>query len=123
MKLLLDSHAFLWFSNDSRRLSRQAKDAIKAAQEVRLSYASIWEMGIKQALGRLRLQDAPEHMAQRIGIELLSIELRHLRYLSRLPFHHGDPFDRMLVAQAVEEGLTLVTADAMIQRYPVAWLW
>lgn len=123
MRLLLDSHAFLWFSSDSPRLSRRANDAIMAAREVRLSYASIWEMAIKQALGRLKLQDLPEDMATRAGIELLSIELPHLRHLQHLPHHHGDPFDRMLVAQAIEEGLTLVTADRNVQRYPVAWLW
>ena len=123
MRLLLDSHAFLWFSIDSPRLSRRAKDAIDAAQEVRLSYASIWEMAIKQAIGRLKLQQEPEGMAERLGVDLLGIELPHLRRLPQLPSHHGDPFDRMLIAQAIEEGLTLVTADALVQRYPVAWLW
>lgn len=120
MRLLLDSHAFLWFSNDSPHLSRHANDAIVAAREVRLSYVSIWEMAIKQALGRLELQDAPADMAKRAGIELLGIEPPHMRHL---PHHHGDPSDSMLVAQAIEEGMTLVTADRNVQRSPVAWRW
>lgn len=123
MRLLLDSHAFLWFLADSPRLPRHAVDAIEAAKEVKLSYASIWEMTIKRAAGRLDLQDAPEDMATRSGFELLAIELRHIRLLLQLPLHHRDPFDRMLVVQAIEEGLTLVTADSAIQRYPVAGLW
>ena len=123
MRLLLDSHVFLWFLTDSPRLSRRADTAITGAQQVWLSHLSIWEFTIKQALGRLTLSEAPEAMALRSGITLLPIDLRHIRLTGTLERVHGDPFDRLLVAQALEEGLVLVTADAMMRRYPVAWLW
>ena len=123
MRLLLDSHVFLWFLTDSPRLSRRADTAITGAPQGWLSHLSIWEITIKQALGRLTLSEAPEAMALRSGITLLPIDLRHIRLTGTLERVHGDPFDRLLVAQALEEGLVLVTADAMMRRYPVAWLW
>lgn len=123
MRLLLDSHAFLWFGFDSARLSPKANRAIVDAAKVYVSHASLWEMTIKQSLGRLRLEAGLEDMAARSGMELLGITLDHIRRVGQLPRHHGDPFDRMLVAQAIVEGLELVSADALIHRYPVAWLW
>ena len=123
MRLLLDSHAFLWFLIKSARLSERADIAITEAQEVWLSHVSIWEMTIKRALGRLELEDEPAAMAERCGMRLLPIELRHIRLVADLPRLHGDPFDRLLVAQAQAEGMMLVTADMAVQRHPVAWLW
>lgn len=124
MQLLLDSHAFVWFVEGSSRLSQTARRAVQEeAVDVWVSYASVWELSIKQAVSRLELPDSPDAMAGNAHFRLLPIALPHVRATSRLPRHHGDPFDRMLVAQALEEGLTLVTADAMIRRYPVAWLW
>jgi PIN domain nuclease of toxin-antitoxin system len=123
MRLLLDSHAFLWFLVDAPRLSRKAESAIVDADEVSLSLVSIWEMTIKRGLGRLTIDEEPAAMAARAGFALLPIELAHITCLGTLPPIHGDPFDRLIVAQAIEEGLVLVTADRAIQRYPVAWLW
>lgn len=123
MRLLLDSHAFIWFLTKSPRLSRRADTAITEADDVWLSHVSIWELTIKRALGRLTLEAEPDTMAQRSGIQLLPIDLRHIRLTATLQHLHGDPVDRLLVAQALEEGLVLVTADTVVQRYPVAWLW
>jgi PIN domain nuclease of toxin-antitoxin system len=124
MRLLLDSHAFLWFVEGSPRLSIKARQAIaEEADEVWLSHASVWELTIKQTVSRLELPDPPDVMALNAGLQLLPIELRHIRATASLPPYHGDPFDRLLVVQAVEEGLVLVTADRLVQRYPMAWLW
>lgn len=123
MRLLLDSHAFLWFVSGDRRLSPAARAAIEDCSEAWLSHASIWELAIKHAAGRLTLRDPLPEMADRGGFLLLAIAVRHIEAAVRLPFHHRDPFDRMLVAQAIEEGLTLATEDETLHRYPVAWLW
>ena len=123
MRLLLDSHAFLWFLTKDAKLSGRADQAIVDATDVFLSHAAVWEMTIKRSIGRLKLADAPEDMADASGMSLLPITLRHIQRVGGLPRHHSDPFDRMLVAQAIEEGLVLVTGDATVQRYPVAWLW
>jgi PIN domain nuclease of toxin-antitoxin system len=123
MRLLLDSHTFLWFLTKDAKLSGRADQAIVDATDVFLSHAAVWEMTIKRSIGRLKLADAPEDMADASGMSLLPITLRYIQRVGGLPHHHGDPFDRMLVAQAIEEGLVLVTGDATVQRYPVAWLW
>jgi PIN domain nuclease of toxin-antitoxin system len=93
------------------------------AEQVWLSHASVWELTIKRTVSRLELPEDPGQMARRAGMRLLPIELSHIRSTAALPRHHGDPFDRMLVGQAIEEGLVLVTGDATVQRYPFAWLW
>jgi PIN domain nuclease of toxin-antitoxin system len=123
MRLLLDSHAFLWLVTDDANLSPRAKDAIAGASEVLLSLASVWEMTIKRSLGRLKLAEPPEAMAAESRVPLLPIGLRHIQLTAELPHHHGEPFDRLLAAQAIDEGMVVVTADRMLQRYPVAWLW
>jgi PIN domain nuclease of toxin-antitoxin system len=123
-RLLLDSHVFVWFVAGSDRVSARARNAIEqAANDVWVSYASIWELAIKQSATRLQLPALPDEMAAQAAMKLLPIELRHIRGSTLLPPIHGDPFDRLIVAQAIEEGLVLVTADRAIQRYPVAWLW
>jgi PIN domain nuclease of toxin-antitoxin system len=124
MRLLVDSHAFVWFVEGNPRISRPARAAIEEnAEEVWVSYASIWELTIKQAVSRMTLPESPEAMATKAGMQLLPIELRHIRLTATLEHLHGDPFDRLLVAQAIDEGLVLVTSDRTVQRYPVAWLW
>ena len=97
------------------------------ANEVFLSLASVWEMQIKSSLGKLRLPDAPVNLVapyfNNATLRALPVELAHIRELAGLPANHGDPFDRMLVAQARHEGLILVTADRVMREYAVEVLW
>lgn len=124
MRLLLDTHAFLWWCADDPRLGKMERAAIRdGGNEVFLSAASVWEMAIKQALGRLRLPEPPSAAAVRLGIEPLAISCEHAEGILRLPALHRDPFDRLLVAQAKLEGFVLVTTDPLVRAYPgVAFL-
>ena len=118
-KLLLDTHAFLWWRMDDARLGARARALIEYADVVFVSAATVWEAGIKQALGRL---DLPEPMSAGVadsGFEPLPITFRHAEAAAALPAHHQDPFDRMLVAQAQVEGLALVTADGRLKQYGI----
>ena len=122
MRLLLDTHVLIWWSG-RKRVAPDAAEAIRSPDnEVLVSVASIWEAEIKAATGQLRLTadleaEPPEH-----GFESLQITARHAVAAARLPRHHNDPFDRMLVAQAQLEGLTLVTRDPVFDNYAVAVL-
>ncbi|HKT19081.1 MAG TPA: type II toxin-antitoxin system VapC family toxin [Stellaceae bacterium] len=124
MKLLLDTQAFLWWMSNSPRLSRAAEEAISdPANQVLFSVASAWEISIKRALGKLK---APEDLAGAIEAEsfdLLGIELSHIAALDHLEHHHRDPFDRMLIVQSFVERATLVSGDAVFQRYGTVLLW
>ena len=124
MKLLLDTHAFLWWCADDPRLGTQERDAIRdGGNDVFLSAASAWEMAIKQSLGRLKLPERPSSAVERLGITPLAVSLQHAEALLRIAPLHRDPFDRLLVAQAMLEGLTLVTHDPLVRAYPgVAFL-
>jgi PIN domain nuclease of toxin-antitoxin system len=124
MRLLLDTHILLWWLDDSPALPAVAQTAISDVRsEIFVSAATAWEIAIKQALGKLDFPIArmSEILAE-AGCLPLSIHLDHAIEAARLPLHHGDPFDRMLVAQAQREGLTIVTVDPMIRRYSVAVL-
>lgn len=128
MKLLLDTHVFLWWVNNDEALSAKARKAITSlANECTLSLASCWEMAIKSSLGKLKLTQSVERfVAEQValnGFRLLQIDFRHAAAVESLPFHHRDPFDRMLVAQAISEKMTLVTADRALARYGVKCLW
>ena len=123
MRLLLDTHTFLWWRANDRRLPRRAREAIANADVVFVSAATAWEAAIKAALGRLRYPDTIEKGVEASGFEKLPISLEHAERAARLPQHHHDPFDRMLVAQARAEALTLVTDDTRIAQYEVAVLW
>ena len=129
MKLLLDTHTFIWLDDDaSGRLSEAATEAIADLRTpVYLSVASIWEVQIKVALGKLTLHRPLKEalIEQRAvnGLRVLPIRSRHVFALDWLPDHHRDPFDRTLVAQAARDGLALVTCDPQIARYPVSTLW
>jgi PIN domain nuclease of toxin-antitoxin system len=121
LRLLLDTHTLIWAAKEELR-----DDAHKMIEEVAdsvyVSAATIWEIEIKRALGRLQ---APGDMIERVdesGFERLPITFEHAREAGRLPLLHGDPFDRILVAQARAEGMTLASADAVLQRYDVAVL-
>ena len=123
MRLLLDTHVFLWWRADDRRLGRTAREAIAAADVVFVSAATAWEAGIKSALGRLRYPDTIDAGVEDSGFEKLPISIAHAERAASLPRHHTDPFDRMLVAQSEIEDLTLVTHDRALAAYarPIVW--
>jgi PIN domain nuclease of toxin-antitoxin system len=123
MRLLLDTHVFLWWRADDRRLGRTAREAIAAADVVFVSAATAWEAGIKSALGRLRYPDTIDAGVEESGFERLPISIAHAERAASLPKHHADPFDRMLVAQSELEDLTLVTHDRALAAYarPIVW--
>ena len=128
MRLLLDTHTLLWFLADDPRLSRHADAAIKApGTDVLVSIASLWEITIKAGLGKLTVDEPFEDtIADRLAderIDVLPVEIRHLAALRQLPHHHRDPFDRLLVAQALAEQIPIVTADRAIAPYGVGVLW
>ncbi len=126
--LLLDTCAFLWMVRTPNDLSPAARAAVvDPSRPLFLSVVSHWEIGVKSQIGRLDLPDEPSSYVRRErarhGIESLSLEEGAIDHLSKLPDLHRDPFDRMLICQAIEHGLTIVTPDAAIQRYPVRVLW
>lgn len=120
MRLLLDSHALLWWLDDSPRLGSQARATIASAASVAVSMASIWEIAIKAGLGKLAV-DVGELLDNvgRDGFELLPITAADCLAIARLPRHHGDPFDRMLIVQARARDLTLVSDDLSFAAYHV----
>jgi len=127
-RLLLDTHTFLWWVSDAPELSVTARKAISDSDnECFLSIASCWEMAIKSSLGKLRLTKPVERFVHDLitenGFRLLTIELRHAAKVEALPFHHRDPFDRLLLAQAITEKLTMVSADSIFSSYGVKLLW
>jgi PIN domain nuclease of toxin-antitoxin system len=123
VRLLLDSHALLWWLEDSPNLSRDAYDAIAEPQnQVAVSAVTVWELEIKRATGKLK---APRQLLRRVGEENftpLAITLEHGVAAGELPPHHGDPFDRMLIAQASLENLIVVTRDPRFANYAVKTL-
>ncbi|MEX2170501.1 MAG: type II toxin-antitoxin system VapC family toxin [Pirellulales bacterium] len=124
MNLLLDTHIFLWYISGDARLALHHRDSIRdPSNRVYLSVASVWEAVIKHAIGKLALPQSPAAYLpqQRRGhrIDSLPIEESPLAELASLPPLHRDPFDRLLVAQALFYGMTLVTVDPLIQAYPV----
>ena len=125
MRLLLDSHTFLWWVSNDRALTRRPRAVIAdAANDCYVSHASIWEMAIKASLGKLTLPSPAERFVATQcainGFHLLPIALDHIGLVEALPLHHRDPFDRLLVAQARIEGLTLVSRDPSLKAYGVA---
>jgi PIN domain nuclease of toxin-antitoxin system len=128
MRLLLDTHALIWFLEDDPRLSIPARTAIESKDsENYLSLVTGWEMAIKVSLGKLRLPIAYEELFPgrlvSLGFIIQQIEARHFHELLSLPLHHRDPFDRLLVAQAKRKNLTLVTCDPQFAAYHVSIIW
>ena len=124
MRLLLDTHIFIWWDSDPDRLSSQATALCEdPANFLALSVASIWEMQIKQQFGKLKLRlslsELIDNQKQNNGIEILPINLEHVLFLDNLPLHHKDPFDRLLIAQASVENMKLLSADPFFTRYPI----
>ncbi len=127
MRLLLDTHAFLWFIDDDPRLSARAKSLLESDADLLPSAASLWEVAIKVSLGKLTLAQPfdvflPEQLVKN-AVEVLPISLAHLGAVVALPFHHRDPFDRLLAAQALVEQLPIVSADSALDAYPAQRLW
>lgn len=128
MRVLLDTHALLWWNVDDRRLSEAARDVIRDGRnEIVVSAASVWEIAIKSAKGRLDLPTTVDRYVddrlRRNRWSALAIDVRHVIRAASLPEHHRDPFDRALIAQAQVEGLPILTTDAAITRYDVETIW
>ena len=128
MKCLLDTHVLLWILSDDKRLSVNAKNKfLDPKNMIYLSVASIWEMSIKISLKKLKLKTSLEKIIDDyvIGndINLLSIESSHIYPLQKLPFHHRDPFDRLIVCQAIYEKMPIITSDKNFDLYSVERIW
>ena len=128
MKLLLDTHALLWFIGNDPQLSAPARENIEnPAHEKFVSAANLWEIAVKLSLEKLKLpRPFGEVFPQQLevnGFELLPISCVQLNQLVALPFHHRDPFDRLLIAQALADGMTVVTRDLEFSKYPAKILW
>ena len=123
MRVLLDTHVFLWWLERPRSLSAEAQQVLGALENTALvSVASAWELAIKSALGHLHFPIDVETAVDRSGFQKLGISFVHAARAGKLPQHHRDPFDRMLIAQALSEGLTLVTRDRVFSAYGISLL-
>lgn len=128
MKLLLDTHAFIWWDSEPAKLSPQALALCQDRQHLLLlSVVSLWEIQIKLQLGKLKLalplKEIVEGQQRTNNMEILPVTLAHVLTLENLPVHHKDPFDRLLVAQAIVEEAVLISGDPNIARYPVRVIW
>jgi len=128
MRILLDTCTFLWIIADAPELSTRARELFgDPGNEVFLSSVSTWEISIKHALGRLPLPEAPERFIpterEQHGVETLPLEESATLHLTRLPQLHKDPFDRMLICQAIIHGMVIITPDELILQYPVRSTW
>ena len=124
--ILLDTHAFLWFLNDDPKLPANIKELIENEQKVYVSIGSFWEIAIKESIGKLTIPSPVATLmsdCEREQIGILPIRADHLALLKELPKINGDPFDRLLICQAVAEGMPLVTADEYIAKYHVQTIW
>ena len=123
MKILIDTHIFLWFINNDPQLSLTAKTLLESDVELLLSVASLWEIAIKVGTGKMTLPKPfeifiPEQIQQN-EVAILPIAIEHLTYITTLPFHHRDPFDRLLIAQSIVEGIPIVSVDVAFNSYEV----
>jgi PIN domain nuclease of toxin-antitoxin system len=128
MRYLLDTHTFIWLDDGSEHLSTTVKNLIAVkTNTILLSYVTIFEMQIKIGVGKMAF---PVSLAQKIQLhftvnstELLPITLNHIYRMAELPLHHGDPFDRLLIAQALEEGVPILSRDSQFSKYPITTIW
>lgn len=124
--MLLDTCAFIWFLEDSPKLSHETKAAIEDGEMVYLSIVSLWEIAIKKNLGKLEIKQTMTELAQicwDADIIILPIKTSYLDKLEVLPGIHGDPFDWLIISTAIEEGVPIVTHDAKIARYDISVIW
>ncbi|MBR0033018.1 MAG: type II toxin-antitoxin system VapC family toxin [Treponema sp.] len=123
---LLDTHALLWYLRDSPELSKKALKIISTEDEIFVSVASLWEIAIKNSIGKLDLEfsiEEIENLCNEKDITILQINGKQLDKIKLLPKIHSDPFDRLIIAQAQTEELTILTTDSKIPKYPVKTLW
>jgi PIN domain nuclease of toxin-antitoxin system len=128
MKVLLDTHTFIWLDTQPEKLSKTAMEICQDTDnQLYLSMASLWEMQIKVQLGKLKLKISLADMLtvqqQENDLNVLNIALAHIYQLQALPFHHNDPFDRLIIAQSVLENMTLISVDEKFKAYDVSVLW
>jgi PIN domain nuclease of toxin-antitoxin system len=128
MRLLLDTHSFLWFLLDDPKLSQTAKDSIADPDnDIEISPASYWEIAIKISLNKYSLPEPYEQFMERElatnQFRILPIEPKHTAALTSLPFHHRDPFDRLIIAQAMVERIPVISGDEAFAAYPVTRIW
>lgn len=122
--LIVDTHAALWFLEGDKRLSAMARELIEDdGVERRLSAVSVWEVAVKKSLGKLRVSTNFHRLLYEQGLSALPVTDTHALRIADLPFHHRDPFDRLLVAQAQAEGMSIVSKDAKLRAYDVTVLW
>ncbi|MGB3637803.1 MAG: type II toxin-antitoxin system VapC family toxin [Rivularia sp. (in: cyanobacteria)] len=127
MRFIIDTHTFLWFINDSPRLSTNAKSLLESDNDLWVSIASLWEIAIKVNIGKLTLPNnyenfIPEQLALN-DIEILPIKMANLAIYTTLPLHHRDPYDRLLIAQAMTEKVSIISADVAFDSYFVTRIW
>jgi PIN domain nuclease of toxin-antitoxin system len=123
MRILIDTHIFLWFINNDPQLSPTTKKLLESDVELLLSVASLWEIAVKVSTGKMTLPKPfeifiPEQLQQN-EIAILPIEIDHVTYITTLAFHHRDPFDRLLIAQSIVEGIPIVSVDGAFDSYKV----
>ena len=128
MRVLVDSHVFLWLGSDDERMPADVRELLADGRtRIVVSVATTWELTIKVLAGRLRLPREPEvHFSEYLSdyaSEIMPVEQRHVDALPQLPAIHADPFDRMLVAQALIEDIDLVTGDEVLRSYPIRTIW
>lgn len=128
MELLLDTHALIWFFSGETKLSDSARNLIEDINNIKyISVASAWEMAIKQSKGKLTLSiPLDDYIQEKIKLadfQLLNIKLSHLKVISQLPFYHNDPFDRLLIAQAMVENISIISQDSMFNSYTIHVIW
>lgn len=126
MKILIDTHVFLWGIQDEAKLSKRVQ-ALLPAEDVWISVASLWEMMAKVQVGKLVLPTpVGEYLSRKLkenGVSVLALTFAHVKKLEKIPWHHRDPFDRILIAQSLEEKLPLVTSDPLFKKYLVQSIW
>jgi PIN domain nuclease of toxin-antitoxin system len=126
VRQLLDTHTFLWFVMGNPRITPKIRAQIEDNENF-VSVVSVWEIAIKSGIGKLNLElpfdDFIDRQIAPNGIQILDIKLEHLKVVAALPLHHRDPFDRLLIAQAIVEDIVLISADSVFSLYPVRRMW
>jgi PIN domain nuclease of toxin-antitoxin system len=126
MKVLLDTNTFLWGLSAPEKLSPTARNAVASSERL-LSVASIWEVLIKVRIGKLPLPlPAGKYLTAQMsanGVSVLSIQVDHVLQIEKLPMHHRDPFDRILIAQCMQEDWPIITSDPVFKKYPIRVIW